>query len=114
MSEFRDLTVALRTLADRLTGVEDCMVILVRNSEQEKDWRHEQRNRAMLEDGRTEEREKALQQIQEFMGAFGDRLQELIQRFDNFVLMRHADIKGLNQRVRDLENEQGNDEVTKT
>jgi hypothetical protein len=103
MSEFRDLTVALRTLSDRLTTIEDCMLVLVRNSEQEKDWRHEQRNIAMIQKGESEEREQALLQIQQWMGPVNDNLNGLIERFDNFVATRYADIKGLNERVRDLE-----------
>ena len=103
MSEFRDLTVALRTLSNRLVAVEDCMVLLVRNSEQEKEWRHEQRNRASVEDGRIAEREQALQQLQEWMGPVNDGLRELVERFDNFVNTRYSDMKGLNDRVRDLE-----------
>jgi len=115
MSEFRDLTVALRSLSDRMTTIEDCMLVLVRNSEQEKDWRHEQRNIAMVTKGEAEERELALKQIQEWMGPVNDNLNELVERFDNFVATRFTDVKSLNDRVRDLEQEVGvsQEEVTK-
>jgi len=103
MSEFRDLTIALRSLSNRQVAIEDCMVVLVRNSEQEKEWRHEQRNRASVEDGRIAEREQALQQLQEWMGPVNDKLQELVDRFDNFVQTRFTDVKTLHDRVRDLE-----------
>jgi hypothetical protein len=113
MSEFRDLTVALRTLSNRLTTIEDCMLVLVRNSEQEKDWRHEQRNLAMVQKGESEERERALLQVQEWMGSVNDNLNGLIQRFDNFVATRQTDVKGLNDRVHYLEQKLDVEEVTK-
>jgi|KBSMisStaDraftv2_1062788.scaffolds.fasta_scaffold134806_5 hypothetical protein len=115
MSEFRDLTVALRSLSDRMTTIEDCMLVLVRNSEQEKDWRHEQRNIAMVTKGEAEEREQALLQIQQWMGPVNDNLNELVERFDNFVATRFTDVKSLNDRVRDLEQEVGisKEEITK-
>jgi len=96
-----------------MTTIEDCMVVLVRNSEQEKDWRHEQRNMAQIQKGESEERELALKQIQDWMGPVNDNLNGLIERFDNFVATRYADIKGLNERVRSLESGFVPDEITK-
>ncbi len=113
MSEFRDLTVALRSLSDRMTSIEDCMLVLVRNSEQEKDWRHEQRNLVQVQRGEAEERELALKQIQDWMGPINDSLSELVERFDNFVATRFADVKSLNERLRKLEDELGQEETTK-
>lgn len=106
MSEFRDLTMALRSLSNRLTAVEDCMIVLVRNSEQEREWRHEQRNRTMIDDLREAEKEAALKQIQDFMGLLNDR-------FENFVATRFEDIKGLNSRVREIEESLDKEETTK-
>jgi hypothetical protein len=75
MSELRDLTAALRSIANRQTGIEECLLVLVRNSEQQADWRHEQRGieqRRTLEDA---EQAAAIKQVQVWLSERVGRLE---------------------------------------
>lgn len=110
MSELRDIAEALRSFGNRLTSVEDCLVILVRDSQQQSEWRHDQKGRAMSEDLLQEEREKALKQVQITCGSISHRLAEVVERLDNQAATRLSDVKELRLRVRALEHP---DEVTK-
>jgi uncharacterized FlaG/YvyC family protein len=113
MSELRDLTAALRAVSNRITSVENCMLVLVRNSEQEAEWRHQQRNREMMAVGEREAQERATQQVQEACGAISHKLFELVERFDNQAAVRLQDVRALSGRVRKLEEADGAEEVTK-
>lgn len=112
MSELRALTEAMRALDRRISGVEDCLVILVRDSQQQAHWRHDQKNRAMSEDFLRQEHERAIQQVQEACGAISHKLSEVVERLDLQASIRLDDVKELRRRVRDLEEEAGK-EVTK-
>jgi hypothetical protein len=111
MSELRDLTSALRSMASRMTSIEDCLLIVVRNSEQEADWRHDQRGIEQRRELEASERGRALAQIQEFQGALWKYLAALDERLEALSVARHDDVKALNERVRKLEPA---DEVTQT
>lgn len=114
MSELRDLTNALRTFDKRIMKVEECLVILVRNSKQESEWRHEQKNRAQVDEGLRLQSEIAMKQVQNVCGAISDRLAEVVERLDNQAATRLSDVKELRERVRDLELKRpSNQEVTK-
>lgn len=82
----------------------------MRNSQQQADWRHEQRNRAQLDDGLREERERAIAQVQKACGDIDRKIAELVERLDNQAATRLADVKELRERVRNLET---GEEVTK-
>lgn len=113
MSELRDLTRALRIFDSRLTGIENCLVVLMRDSQQQAEWRHDEKNRAMVFDGLMEERDLAVQQVQTSQGLIHDRLSELVERIDALSTTRLNDVKVLSQRVRELEENAGNEETTK-
>ncbi len=103
MSELRDLTAALRALGTRMTSIEDCLLVVLRNSEQESDWRHEQRNAAQRHLSESEERDRSLRQIEEFQGALWKYLGTLDERLESLSVARHDDVKALSERVRKLE-----------
>src|SRR4051812_10342492 len=99
MSELRDLTAALRALDGRVTGVENCLLVLLRDSQQQSEWRHDQRNRAMIEDGKRADNERAMLQVQEACGAVSHRLFEFAERLDNYAQTRLDDVRNLNTRL---------------
>lgn len=110
MSDLRHLTAAFRSFAARMAAIEDCLVIVLRNSEQESDWRHEQRNIEQIRKGDLEELVRATKQSQEFQGALWKYLAKLDERLEALASTRHEDVKKLSQRVRKLE--AGDEEVT--
>jgi flagellar motility protein MotE (MotC chaperone) len=110
MSELRDLTNALRAFDNRIRGIEDCMIIVLRNSVQEADWRHEQRNNAQIYVSRADEQERAIKQIQEACGAISHKLAEVKDQLDNQADTRRSDVRGLSARLQKLES---GEEVTK-
>lgn len=110
MSELRDLTSALRAIGTRMTSIEDCLLIVLRNSEQQADWRHEQRNAAQRDELKREEQARSLKQVEEFQGALWGYLARLDERLANLAIARHDDVKALSERVQALEPEE---EVTK-
>lgn len=111
MSELRALTKALRSLDSRITGIEDCLVVVLRNSEQEADWRHEQRNAAHAYGLEREDQVRAMKQVQDACGAISNRLLHLVERIESLAANQWASDKELRKRLRDLES---GDEVTKT
>ncbi len=115
MSELRDLTLALRSFDRRLMAAEECLILLVRESQQSAQWRHIQKGRAMVEDGYRSEQERAMMQVQEACGAISHKLAEFNERLDNQSSTRLSDVRGLNERVRQIELQlpKPTDEVTK-
>lgn len=111
MSELRDLTSALRAIDNRVTGVENCLIVLLRDSQQQAEWRHQQRNRAAIDEGLRGEQERAMLQVQEACGAISHKLAEVVDRLDNQAEVRLSDVKELRARVRNLES---GEEVTKS
>ena len=106
MSELRDLTAALRAQSARMTDTQECLLVVLRNSEQEAVWRHEQRNanpRLALD-----ELVKSLKQLENFQEALWKYLGKLDDRQENIEKTRHADISEVKARLRALEK----DEVT--
>ena len=96
MSEFRDLTLALRSIHDSMTSIEECLVLLVRDSSQQSEWRHDQRNSATVTEGRWIETKESLKGIR----------QEITS-----IRETHFDaVKELRGRVRDIET---GEEITK-
>lgn len=110
MSDLRAITAALRAFATRLTSIEECLVVVLRNSEQESDWRHEQRNMAHADGLRQAEQLRALKQVEEFQGALWKYLAGLDERLEALSRTRFDDVRELKARVRALEE----DEVTQT
>lgn len=110
MSELRDMTNALRALAKRLDSVEDCLLVLVRNSEQQAEWRHEQRGLAQTEELFRAGQVRAMKQVQDTVGAISHRLVEVFERFDAIAANRLADMQSTNARIQRLEPDE---EVTK-
>ena len=106
MSELRDLTGALRAFGNRLTAIEECLLTLVRNSEQEADWRHEQRGLAQRQELARATQERSLKQVEEFQAALWGYLGKLDERLENLAVARHDDVKALSERVRALEPEE--------
>ncbi len=106
MSELRALTAALRTFAARIASVEDCLVVLLRNSEQEADWRHEQRNKVHADGQQREEILRSLKQVEEFQGALWKYLGKLDERQEAADKTRHDDIKEVKDRLHALESDQ--------
>ena len=113
MSELRDLTVALRAFDKRMIGIEECLLLLVRDSQQQSEWRHDQKNQVMLDKGLHEEQEIAMKQVQEACGAVSHKLFEFSDRLDNYARTRLDDVKGLNARIGMIEGKLQDDEVTK-
>ena len=103
MSELRDLTVALRAFDRRIAGVEDCLVILSRESRQQTEWRHQQKNNAQVSEGLRLQAERAMLQIQEACGAISHKVAELVERLDNQASTRLSDVKELRERTRQIE-----------
>lgn len=114
MSELRDLTQALRSFDKRLASIEDCLVVLVRDSQQQADWRHEQKNRKTVEMALEEERDRTMQQVQKACGALNYELTGINERLDAHSRTRLEDVKSLNARVGKLEESWGDkEEVTR-
>lgn len=90
MSELRALTKAFRSLDSRITGIEDCLVVVLRNSE---------------------EQVRAIKQVQEACGAISSRLVHLVERIESLAANQWASDKELRKRMRELET---GDEVTQT
>jgi len=103
MSELRDLTNALRSFDKRIVSVEQCLVMLVNDSKQQAEWRHRQKNQAVVDEGLRLESEKAMHQVQEACGAISHKLLELVERLDNQSSTRLSDVKELRERTRQLE-----------
>lgn len=112
MSELRDLTVALRAFDKRITGIEECLLVLVRDSQQQSEWRHTQKNQAMIEKGSREEQEIAMKQVQEACGAVSHKLFDFSERLDNYARTRLDDVKRLNVRLGNVEAKLEDEEVT--
>ena len=100
MSELRDLTAGMRAIASSQSMMQECLLVLLRNSEQQADWRHEQRNTAQKELGFREAQESGLKQVQEWMGDFSRKLGEVVERLDNYGATRQDDAR----RIGKLEN----------
>ncbi len=111
MSELRDLTNALRAFDRRLASVEECLLVIVRNSEQQAEWRHQQRNEAQRETYEREGRKRSIAQIEEFQGALWKYLAALDERLAALAATRHEDVVTLGKRVRKLE-ERAGEEIT--
>ncbi len=106
MSELRDVTQALRAVCVRLASVEDCLVTLVRDSQQQAEWRHKQKNLAVIDEGIHREQDVALGQIQEFCAATSHKVAELVDRLDQQGKTRLDDVKALHARITALEPEE--------
>lgn len=123
MSELRDLTSALASFSGSMSAIEECLVVLLRNSAQESDWRHQQQNLAQqeafregLRDKAFDQLEKGLKQLGEFQGALWKYLGDLDERQTQLANTRHEDVKELKARVHKLEgkfpSDRPEDEVT--
>jgi hypothetical protein len=96
MSLERDIAHAFTTLGDRLTSIETCLVQLSRDSAQQSDWRHEQRNHEQAAKLFREETSKNIRQIQIWMGSFSDKLTELVEALRVVRAVRHEDVRRIN------------------
>lgn len=114
MSELRDTTAALRSFDKRLNSIEECLLVLVRNSEQQSEWRHEQRNEAQKAVLRHDAAERAMKQVQDACGAISHKVAEVVQRIENLAAMQFEGSKAINERVRQVELQQPpSDEITR-
>jgi hypothetical protein len=114
MSELRDLTLALRAFDKRFMSIEDCLLELVRDSKQQSEWRHLQKNRAQTDDGLQLQREKAILQVQEACGAISSKLAEFSERLETLATVRGDDVRELKGRLNSLETRVKGEEVTQT
>lgn len=110
MSELRDLTQALRAVNNRITGIEECLVLLIRDSQQQTQWRHEQRNQAQIDQLNKEQTQIAVKQVQEACGAISHKLSDLNTQLGNLSIIRNEDIREVKRRLHKLET---GEEVTK-
>lgn len=99
MSELRDHTAALRSFDKRLTSIEECMLVVVRNSEQEA--------------AAAGDLVRALKQVQEFQGSLWKYLANLDEKLAALAVTRVDDVKALNRRVGAIEGILGLSEVTR-
>jgi hypothetical protein len=113
MSELKDVTSALRAIHNETILVQDCLLILVRDSQQQAEWRHAQKNRAMVEDLERDQREGAILQIQTWCGDFSRKLGELVERLDGQAQTRRDDVRALSGRLGQLEARLPDEETTK-
>ncbi len=111
MSELRDLATAFRATNSRLDSIEDCLLVLLRNSVQEADWRHHQRNEAAIRVAEREEILRAIKQVENFQDALWKYLGKLDERLEELAKTRHEDISEVKSRLHNLE--YNSDEVTK-
>ncbi len=113
MSELRDLTSAMRALSAYMGSITDCMVVLVRDSQQQTKWRHDQKNLAVIEEGRWDGQERAMLQIQNNMAALSTRVVEVHDELRTLQTIRFEDVKELKDRLRKREEAESFEEVTK-
>jgi hypothetical protein len=116
MSELRDLTTALRAISRQIISLENCMLTLVRDSQQQSEWRHEQKNRASVAIALEEERDQTMQQVQKACGALYHELSGINQRLDAHAETRLEDVRALHLRVSELEKKtrsEADEETTK-
>jgi hypothetical protein len=104
----------MRSLANGQALIQDCLLVVLRNSEQQADWRHEQRGIEQRRLGDQEQQELAMKQVQDACGAISHRLAEVVERLDNQASTRRSDVRGLSARVGEIERKLGVDEVTQT
>ena len=112
MSELRDLTAALRAFDKRITGVEECLLLLVRDSQQQSEWRHEQKNSSQKDNLFLTEMSKTLAQLEAFQGSLWNYLATLDGKLVALANTRLEDVKALNKRVGVVEEKVGIEEVT--
>jgi hypothetical protein len=117
MSELRDLTAALRAQSKRLDSFGDALVLLLRDSGQQSEWRHEQRNAEQMRQleqkdlhDSLETLQKSITQVGNFQSALWEYLGKLDERLETLAQVRHDDVRALSDRVRALEPQE---EVTK-
>ncbi len=89
MSELRDLTAAMTAFSQRMSSIEDCLISLMRDSQQQSEWRHQQKNMAVADNGRWGELAKQVADIHDELKALST--------------IRFEDVRELKKRVRDLE-----------
>ncbi len=96
MSLERDIAHAFTTLGARLTSIETCLVQLSRDSAQQSDWRHEQRNYEQAAQLFRDETVKSIRQVQVWMGSFSDKMTELVEALRVVRAVRHDDVRRIN------------------
>lgn len=110
MSELRDLAAALRAISDSLTSIEAHVANQDANCVQLREGMHDLRNviqKSMLE---STGREKALAQVQSWMGDFSKKLSETHDAVSTLQVTMSDHRREIGQRIRDLEPEE---EVTR-
>lgn len=120
MSDLRDITMAMRATSKRLNSFGEALIILLRDSAQQTEWRHQQKNDAViraaqhqlildqLETMRVNQR-----QLEEFSAKLWDYLGRLDEREELGRRTRHDDLKEMKSRLHALESDHPQDEVTK-
>lgn len=121
MSELRDLAAALKSMSDSLTSIESCMAEQVVNGVQLREGMHDLRNKlqgVLLEKGRTE---RAVEQIETWIGDFGRKLHETTtnvanvrNRVELLADQVTAGFRDDRREIRDLKGLPPTDEVTRT
>lgn len=103
MSELRDLTAALQSISNSLTSVEHCLAEVVANGTQERLSLHALRGTLHEWGMLQEERDRAVKQVQAFMGDFSHRQVELHDMVVNLQATVQDGHRALSGRMRALE-----------
>ena len=118
MSELRDVATAMRATSKRLDTFAEAMTILLRDSGQQAEWRHQQRNEVAIREGLQEAQldqldsfQRALKQMETFSASLWKYLGKLDERLELLATTRHEDVSELKRRLRALEPTE--EEVTK-
>jgi len=112
VSEFRDLTLAMRAMHDSMTSIEHCLAILVRDSAQQTKWRHDQKNLSVIDTGRWEAQERATSEVQTAVSSLMKTSFEIREEMRTLRDTQFDGAKELRGRVRRLE-DNASQEVTK-
>ena len=121
MSDLRDIATAMRATSKRLNSFGEAIVILLRDSAQQTEWRHQQKNAATIRDGQhqlvldqLETMRVNQKQLGEFCAKLWDYLGRLDEREELGRKTRHDDLVEMKRRLRALESDHPpDDEVTK-
>ena len=109
MSDLRDLTNALAAISKSLTSIETHVADQNANCAQLRLGLHDLRNTLQTQEMERGEREKALAQIQTWMGSFSKKQAELSDSISNLQSTVHDGFRSDHRRLRALESD---DEAT--
>lgn len=105
VSELRDLAAALSAVSKSLTSIENHVAEQNANCVQLRQGLHELRNQLQADAIERGEREKAIEQVQTWMGDFSRKLGEVHEMVTNVQANLHDTQRGLSARIGELEDE---------